>query len=619
MCRLGRWLIVVALAAAGCQEPGTITVRSIDFVGVQAIDTSRLKNALATRVNAKLPWGRKYTFDRSRLDEDLKRIEAFYADRGYPNARVTNVQAVPNDANDAVSVTITIAEGTPVLVSNLELAGFDVLPGASIESMRERLPIQPGQPWDRQQVIAARDLAINELRDQGYPYAKVTVGEKPEPASVVLTFRAEPGLLAHFGTIETVGNQTVENRVILRQLTFKTGDVYRRSLVQDSQRRLYGLQLFQFVNIDTIQTEQQDPDVRMRVTVAEGKHQRVNLGVGYGTEEKARVDAGYHHVNFLGGGRTAGVRGRFSSLDRGIRLEFNQPYLLGPHVSLAAEGQHWLTFTPAYQSTITGGRVMLRHEGSQHMSWAASFLNERDNSTVTEAYRDDPDVRNDLIALGLDPETGHQDGTVNAFALDLQRSTATNLLNARNGYQVAGHLEYAGDFLPGQYHYTAVTADARHYLPLSNRLTWANRAQAGSISPLDENQPGQVPFSKKYFLGGATSIRGWGRFEVSPVGSSGLPIGGNTMFAFSSEVRASIIGRAGGVAFLDAGNVWDNGWTIDLSDLRYAVGLGFRYETAVGPIRFDVGKQLNPIDGLLIDGEPQTRYWRFHFSIGQAF
>lgn len=603
---------------AGCQEPGTITVRSIDFVGVQAIDKARLKNALATRVNARLPWGRKYQFDRTRVDEDLKRIEAFYADRGYPNARVTNLQVVPNNAKDAVDITITIAEGTPVLVSNLELTGFEVLPGASIESLRQRLPIQAGQPWDRQQVIAARDLATNEFRDQGYPYAKVTVGETPEATSVRLTFRAEPGPVARFGTIELVGNQTVENRAILRQLTFKTGDVYRRSLVQDSQRRLYGLQLFQFVNIETIQTEQQDPDVPMRVTVAEGKHQRVNLGVGYGTEEKARVDAGYHHVNFLGGGRTAGVRGRWSSLDRGIRLEFNQPYVLGPHVSLQAEGQHWLTFTPAYESTITGGRVMLTHQGSQRMSWTASYINERDNSTITEEFRDDPTLRDDLIALGLDPETGHQDGTLNAFALDLQRSTADNLLNATKGYQIATHLELTPNFLPGQYKYRALTADARHYLPISSRLTFANRAQAGSISPLDEAEPGQVPFSKKYFLGGATSIRGWGRFEVSPL-SGGLPIGGNTMFAFSSELRASLFGRAGAVAFLDGGNVWENGWTIDVSDLRYAVGLGFRYETPVGPVRFDVGQQLNRIDGLIIDGAPETRFWRFHFSIGQAF
>ncbi len=610
--------MLAALFATGCKEEGTITVRSIDFVGVQAVDVSRLKTALATRESARLPWGRKYAFDRSRLDEDIKRLEAFYADRGFPSAHVTDVQVTPNEAQDAVSVTITVVEGAPIPVSALELAGFDMLDADRIASIRERLPIHQGEPWDRQKVVAARDLAANELRDQGYPYARVSAIETPQATSVLLTLRAEPGPLAHFGAIEVVGNQTVENRVILRQLTFKTGDLYRRSFVRDSQRRLYGLQLFQFVNIDTIEPDRQEPEVRMRVTVAEGKHQRVNLGVGYGTEEKARVDAGYHHVNFLGGGRTAGIRGRYSSLDRGVRLEFNQPYLFGPHVSLAADGQHWLTFTPAYESTITGGRVMLTHQGSQFMSWSTSFLNERDNSTIAEDVQDDPALRDDLIALGLDPETGHQDGTVNAIALDLQRSTADNLLNARNGYQIAGHIELAGKILPGQYHYRALTADARHYLPVSERVTIANRVQAGTINPFD-NEPGNVPFSKKFFLGGATSIRGWGRFEVSPVGTSGLPVGGNTMFAFSSEVRASVIGRVGAVAFLDGGNVWERGWTIDLSDLHYAVGLGFRYETVVGPIRFDVGQQLNRIEGLLIDGEPQTRYWRFHFSIGQAF
>ena len=56
-----------------------------------------------------------------------------------------------------------------------------------------------------------------------------------------------------------------------------------------------------------------------------------------------------------------------------------------------------------------------------------------------------------------------------------------------------------------------------------------------------------------------------------------------------------------------------------LNELRYAVGPGLRYETPVGPIRFDVGYQVNEIPGLLIDGAPQPRRWRIHFSIGQAF
>jgi outer membrane protein insertion porin family/translocation and assembly module TamA len=78
-------------------------------------------------------------------------------------------------------------------------------------------------------------------------------------------------------------------------------------------------------------------------------------------------------------------------------------------------------------------------------------------------------------------------------------------------------------------------------------------------------------------------------------------------------------GKVGIVLFLDAGNVWPQSGGIRLDDLRYAVGPGLRYLTPIGPIRFDLGWQLNPIPGLLVNGEPQTRPWRLHFSIGQAF
>ena len=91
------------------------------------------------------------------------------------------------------------------------------------------------------------------------------------------------------------------------------------------------------------------------------------------------------------------------------------------------------------------------------------------------------------------------------------------------------------------------------------------------------------------------------------------------MLEGSSEVRLPLWGKLGAVAFLDYGNVWRESWDIDLGDLRYAVGPGLRYPTPIGPARFDFGYQLNPIDDLLVNGEPQKRRWRIHFSIGQAF
>jgi outer membrane translocation and assembly module TamA len=113
-------------------------------------------------------------------------------------------------------------------------------------------------------------------------------------------------------------------------------------------------------------------------------------------------------------------------------------------------------------------------------------------------------------------------------------------------------------------------------------------------------------------------LRGWGRYEVAPL-FNGLPIGGHTMFESSAELRVPVWGNLSAVIFADAGNVWNNAWDFNLNDLRLDAGPGLRYMTPVGPLRLDLGYQINPIEGLLIDGKEQSRRFRIHFSIGQAF
>ncbi len=537
----------MCLVAGACREEGAVQVKKLSFTGVTAVEESRLRGVLATRQGSRLPWGRKYYFDRGRFDADLKRIEAFYADRGYPDARVTGFDVQLNDAQDEVEITVSVAEAEPVLVTAVEFTGFDDVPPDRLEGLKSRIPVKVGQPRDRALVVTAHEMAVNELRDNGHPYARVASNEQDgsTPRQVSLTFAATPGPLAYFGPIEISGNQSVGDRVILRKLNFKPGDLYRRSVVQDTQRQLYQMELFQFVNIETVNPEKESSEVPIRVTMAEGKHQRVNFGVGYGTEEHGRVDGEYRHVNFLGGARSAGIHARYSSLDRGLRLDFNQPYVFSPHFSAGAEGQQWLTFTPAYDSTVLGAKISLIHRSTPRTSWTVSIATEESSSTISEAALNDPTLRDDLIALGLDPDTGTQSGVSNGIALDFLHSTADNLLNARRGYQFAIHAESAGRFLPGSYNYYSLAWDARHYLPVGESIVIANRVQVGNIDQAGED-PSNVPFSKKFFLGGAASVRGWGRYEISPL-SSGFPIGGNSMFAFSSELRAVIRGNLGGV------------------------------------------------------------------------
>ena len=260
---------------------------------------------------------------------------------------------------------------------------------------------------------------------------------------------------------------------------------------------------------------------------------------------------------------------------------------------------------------------------------SASLIQERESYTIPPETLLDLTLRDDLIALGLDPRTLRGKGILAAVAFDVQRNTTGHILDAKRGYLAAFHAEKAGHWLSGDFNYYQVNLEGRHFLTIANRFVLANRARLGSLDgpePIDDLNCQQgnlfrecVPFFKRYFLGGSTSLRGWGRFDVAPLSGSGLPLGGFSMMELASEVRVPIWRALGGVAFVEAGNAWERPWDFNFDDLRADVGLGLRYLTPIGPVRFDFGYQLTPIEGLLVNGLPEKNRFRVHFSIGQAF
>lgn len=615
--RLTLLIPLVALFLVGCREEGDIRIRRLDFQGVKQVDSRALANALQTRRGSRLPWGHKTYFDRRAFDADLERIQAFYRDRGFPDARVASFDVKLNDAQDEVDVIVRISEGQPTLVAGVDLTGFDVLSPGEQRSLRDSLPLRAKQPLDRQLALASRERALNALRDHGYPFAEVDVAQQSVGArEVQVAFTATPGTLAHFGPIQIEGQTSVGENIIRRQLTYHEGDIFSRREMRESQRKLYRMELFQFANIESKEDRAApSPEVPTRVTVAEAKHQRLTAGLGYGSEEQARATLRWDHLNFLGDARQAGVEGKWSSLDRGVRLDYTEPFFLTGHYSLNFESRAWQAVEPVYSLRSLGGRASLRHQADSQNYWTVSVINEFQRSSITNDALKDFTIRDNLIALGLNPQTGTTRGTVGAIAFDVNRNTTNNLLDADQGYALSAHLEEAGKWLWGTYDYWELSGEVRQFTRVGQSFVWANRLRAGTIDALGGDA--SVPFFKRYFLGGASSVRGWGRFEVSPL-SDGFPIGGLSMVEGSTEIRKPLFGKLGGVVFFDFGNVSDRSLDVPRT-LVYAAGPGLRYLTPVGPARIDFGYQLNRIPDLKVNGQPETRAWRIHFSIGQAF
>jgi outer membrane protein assembly complex protein YaeT len=625
--------LALALTASGCfdsGDPGDISVLALTFDGNRALTDSELAAVLATKAGGSLPWSRKRYFDRAEFAEDLKRLERAYADRGYPQARVAKADVQFNAKHDGVKIAVRMTEGDPVIVDRVDYAGFDVL-GPSGEKALGALPLKAGMPRDRRLASTTRDEAQRLLHDQGYPYATVTIAEAPaqQARHVNVTVTAQPGPLAHFGPVTVVGNTTVQDSVIRRALTFAPGELYREREVQRSQRRLSGLQLFQLANIDTHPQEPGQPaQVPVKVTVAEGPHQRATFRVGFGSEEKLRVSTEWSHLNFLGGAKTATVQAKWSSLERGARLSFGQPAFFW-QTSLSVNGDAWWAHEPAYTSRTTGGRVKITRPLGGHVdrprvltqTISLSYVNEFLSYQIADSAAGIPHSREQLIALGLDPDTGKGQGTLSSLEVDFERRALNTATDPTRGYAALLHLAHASPALGGSFRYDAFMAEGRGYRPLGSVTSgrvWASRVRVGAIFAAD---PAAVPFSERYFLGGSTSLRGWGRYQVGPLDSTGQAVGGRALFEFSNELRFAFTDKFGGVIFLDAGNVWESeaAALANLARLRYDVGPGLRYKTPIGSLRADFGYQLNPIPGLTSNGTPVTRRWRISFSVGQAF
>jgi outer membrane translocation and assembly module TamA len=170
----------------------------------------------------------------------------------------------------------------------------------------------------------------------------------------------------------------------------------------------------------------------------------------------------------------------------------------------------------------------------------------------------------------------------------------------------------APTFFGSQIQFVRTVVDLRRYQALGDTdYILAGRLKFGVIEPIQGTQ--EIPIFRRFFAGGYNSVRGYRLDYLGPRTYGGNPLGGESVIEGSVEARIPIYKEFRAVAFLDFGNVFLKVKDTDVGQLKYSSGFGLRYHTPVGPIGFDFGFPLNPIN------RKQDDKYQVHFTIGQAF
>jgi len=621
-------------------------VAAVELRGVKAVDAEDLRGRLATRASDAYAWGDVRFLDRDALEFDKRRIAAFYKERGYYRAEVEQVEVVP-EVEGRVRVVFTISEGAPVRVTRVTVEGLDAAPEARARA--GALALQQGQIFTWAKYDASTAQLRKGLEETGYPIGKVTPGAvvRGTEGTAEVVYQVEPGPRLRFGAIQVAGTvEAPERKVAARAAGQVTpGDWFDARRLERAQSRVFELGVFSVARVTPGTPDLEAGTIPVDVNVREAPFHTVRAGPGVAFEP-SRFDvigqASWTHRNWLGDLRQLkfDVRGGYAWIPDPVRpirqgtvgtigAEFYQPAVLfGDKVDFTTRLELEKSLEQAYGSTSGKFRIGTPFRPAQRWSVVPSYN--------FEIYK--------LQDLGGDSSALPLQNCPSLFCVlsYLEQRVSWDgrdhpLLTTRGLYLALALQE---GFPAGDYGYTYLRflPEARAFHPLGTGTVLAARGRFGAIVPINETGP--APIVALFLSGGANSMRGYGSQRLSPMAfqdGEWVPTGGNGLLELSLELRHSLGGSLEGAVFLDAGNVSTASGVptqyrevLDLSKLQYALGVGVRYRTAVGPFRADVGVRL-PND--LSPGVPFDQRFPtvpgdsghrepiavFHVALGEAF
>lgn len=526
-----------------------------------------------------------------RVEEDRERFEAVLRSNAYYDNQMTT--DIDQEAEPPV-ITFQIELG-PQYKLQAYTINYDP-PDPLLPQNLADIGLTIGMAARSAPITNAQNRLIRLLKEQGYPLAVVSNQEAivdHADDSMRVTLDVDTGPFATFGPISFEGSDNVEDAYLHRLADWPVDAPYDQRVIDDLRRRLLETNLFDSVRIAPVNEVNSLGQVETAIVLVERKARSIGVGGSYSSDDEGfGAEASWEHRNLFGEQESLKFTIDLNQIRQEGSAEFRKPNYIELDQTLVLESGLVRQTTDAFDEVSVNSFGGLEREIDDLWTLGAG------GSLEWSRIKDNEGRRTFLI------------GGVPVFA---QLDESNDLLNPTKGYRIdIFSTPYLGttssesniiSFLKNE-------VQLRGYLsPFeTDFITFAGRSRVGSIVG---EATATLPANKRFYAGGGGSIRGYEYQSVGPLDANNDPLGGRSLFEISAEARFRISESFGVVPFIDGGNVYDQELPNLSEEIRWAAGIGARYFSAIGPIRFDLAFPINRRD---IDN-----VFQFYISIGQAF
>jgi outer membrane protein insertion porin family len=616
------------------------------------------------------------TLDRIELARDVVRIKVYYYKRGYRETEVDTVVTRAKAHSNHVNVDFRITEGAPIIVDSLAVLRLSDT-ALTDKMIAHSVILKAGKPLDLVALDTSHVRLRDALWDKGYADAIIadTIVVHDSARTAEVTIRVDPRWIATVESVTVHGDSILSPEITKKMITLKPGNIYKRSLVIESQQALYSSNLFRRATI--VLPPRGDSAKLIDIDVNESRMHSVRLSAGFNTIDFIQTEGRYTDYNFFGDARRLDLHLVVSNLlapalngtgifrdvlaDNGLPGDSSGKYLKPTYQASIDVTQKWFGDP---RNTIGAG--LFSHRSSApgiyiDNGYGASLSFTRNLASRTPlslVYRyeltqvDAGDVYF-CVNYGVCEQATigllRNRNALSPVSLDYYMDRTNDQFNPSDGYSARADLEHASKYTLSDFRYNRASGEATYFRPFGKAVIAAHlrggwvRALSSSSTTSDNGLDDILHPRKRFYAGGANSVRGYGENQLGPriltidpakllkagctsaniaVGNcdsniitgsdtssrrasandfTALPTGGTSLIEGSIEYRVPFLMKnLQAAVFIDAGYVGAGSSSVAEGKGAITPGFGVRYMSPVGPIRIDLGIRPSLSDSLTV-------------------
>ncbi len=591
-------------------------------------------------------------FDSTKQKKALDDLIRFYKQHGFWDIKIIQEtyepqpehtsphNATPYDQPTNYALVITLDEGKQRKIGTCSIPGFkDLEQQGPFESQKKMY----GFAFDQTILLEQKQWLLRHFKDLGYTKATIEcqLRQNNEHLDVIWHVNtSEPAI--KFGKIVTLSNSCIPTDYLHREARFKTGDHWDKTKLDDTTKQLRVLDLFETIQLypgKDIDAAGQKP-IFIKVIDANRYELRTKMGfqqVGkdfrLGKGHTYKIGASCLMRNPFQVADKLLLEGDFTKYYRNFALSYHLPWLKQKPIR-----SQYKCYDTMYDQPIFIGSKYALYQASQrgflcNMSYDFSNITTSGNMGIEYMgikEADQPKLQNiiDYSKNLLGKRTGYL-----FFEPNIMWQQFDSVINPRCGYlsfiSCKGMLD-----LDTKTSFLKVLLEHSQYIPIGKLATFAMRMRIGHVFNRHYNQ--LIPI-ERFYLGGASTLRGYERDYCPPLGLLTVPIqdeygqlptqagnlwrfapqGGRTVLNANTEIRFRIYNKLQAAVFTDIGALFKDSITEPLKNYQNTLvggsGFGFRFDTPIGALRFDLGFKWHRI---YKDFETRCVWY---LTLGQAF